>query len=84
MLFGDGDLSSICEPTSDDLDYCSLSSRHGRLTIGVSGVDQLETPFAAGASIIKKIGTLMFGPATMRAVESVNSSRNNSTSHLSR
>ena len=84
VLFGDGDLSSICEPTSDGLDYCSLSSRHGRLTIGISGVDQLETSFAAGGNLMKKIGALMFGPATMRAVESVNSSRNNSTSHLSR
>ena len=84
VLFGDGDLSSICEPTSDGLDYCSLSSRHGRLTIGVSGVDQLETTgFAAGSNIIKKIGAL-FGPNLVRTVESGSSSWNNSSTHLSR
>ncbi|KAI0091481.1 hypothetical protein BDY19DRAFT_628613 [Irpex rosettiformis] len=66
VLFGEGEIS-LAEPTTDGLDYCSLVSRHGKLTIGISGVDQLET--ASDDSLIKKLGTLVVGPQIMRTVE---------------
>ena len=66
VLFGEGEIS-LAEPTSDGLDYCSLVSRHGKLTIGISGVDQLET--ASDGSLIKKLGALVIGPQIMRTVE---------------
>lgn len=66
VLFGEGEIS-LAEPTTDGLDYCSLSSKHGKLIIGISGVDQLET--ATDGSLIKKLGTLIIGPQIMRTVE---------------
>ena len=65
VLFGDSDLSSAIEPTSDGLDYCSVKSRHGSLTIGVSGVDHLAAAVAE-TSLIKKLGTMVLGPDIMR------------------
>ena len=73
VLFGTGALSMV-EPTSEGLDFCSVSSRHGRLTIGVSGVDQVEV--ANGMSILKKLGSMMpLGPEIMRTVDMFNKLR---------
>ena len=85
VLFGDNELSSVIEPTSDGLDWCSVESRHGRLTIGVSGVDQVAV--AAETSLIKKIGTMMLGPDIMRTVDMLSNPRERSNliqAHLSR
>lgn len=77
VLFGDGDLSSLVEPTSDGVDYCSVESRHGRLTIGVSGVDQVAVA-NEGGSLFKKLGTLVLGPDIMRTVDMLANSRERS------
>lgn len=82
VLFGDGELSSIVESTSEGLDYCSASTRHGRLTIGVSGVDHLEV--ANEGNLLKKIGTMMLGPELMRTVDMLSRGRESSSMHLSR
>lgn len=66
VLFGQGEIS-LAEPTTDGLDYCSLVSRHGKLTLGISGVDQLDA--AADSSLIKKLGTMFLGPDIMRSVD---------------
>lgn len=66
VLFGEGEIA-LAEPTTDGLDYCSLASRHGKLTIGISGVDQLDA--ASDGSLIKKLGALVVGPHIMRTVE---------------
>ena len=66
VLFGQGQ-TSPAEPTSDGLDFCSLISRHGKLTIGISGVDQFDT--ATDSSLIKKLGTMFLGPEIMRSVD---------------
>lgn len=68
VLFGTGDLSTA-EPTSEGMDYCSLTSRSGRLTIGVSGVDPIDT--YAGSSLIKKLGAMVLGPDLMRTVDTL-------------
>ena len=68
VLFGVGDLSSA-EPTSEGMDYCSLTSRHGRLTVGVSGVDPIET--YTGSSLIKRLGAMVLGPELMRTVDTL-------------
>ncbi|KAI0339677.1 hypothetical protein BDW22DRAFT_1486762 [Trametopsis cervina] len=66
VLFGQGEIA-LAEPTTDGLDYCSLVSRHGKLTIGVSGVDQLN--MASNGGLIKKLGTMFLGPEIMRTVD---------------
>lgn len=68
VLFGTGDLSSA-EPTSEGMDYCSLTTRNGPLTIGVSGVDPIEAN--AGSSLIKKLGAMVLGPDLMRTVDTL-------------
>lgn len=68
VLFGQGEIS-LAEPTTDGLDYCSLVSRHGKLTIGISGVDQIDT--AAGGNLMKKLGTMFLGPDFMRTVDTL-------------
>ena len=72
VLFGTGALSMV-EPTSEGLDFCSVSSRHGKITVGVSGVDQLEV--ANETSLMKKIGTMVLGPDIMRTVDMLQSQR---------
>ena len=43
MLFGGEELLSMpCEPTGEGLDYCSVRTDHGKVIIGISGVDQLD------------------------------------------
>jgi hypothetical protein len=66
VLFGEGEIS-LAEPTSDGLDYCSLATRHGKLTIGISGVDQLDS--AADGGLIQKLGAMVIGSQIMRTVE---------------
>ncbi|PSR72450.1 hypothetical protein PHLCEN_2v11664 [Hermanssonia centrifuga] len=69
VLFGQGEIS-LAEPDSEGLDFCSLESRHGKLTVGISGVDVLET--AEGKSLIKKLGAMVLGPDIMRTVDKLN------------
>jgi len=68
VLFGTGDLSAA-EPTSEGVDYCSLATHHGCLTIGVSGVDPIDT--TPGSSLIKRLGTMVLGPELMRTVDTL-------------
>lgn len=66
VLFGAGEIMQA-EPTSVGLDYCAVSSRHGQLTIGVSGSDLIDT--AVGTSLMKKLGQLVLGPEFMKTVD---------------
>lgn len=75
MLFGHGELSCVSE-TSEGLDHCAVNSRHGRITIGVSGIDQLDE--ANDTSLIKKLGTMFLGPDIMRTVDMLGSLNSNS------
>ncbi|GJE93879.1 hypothetical protein PsYK624_100440 [Phanerochaete sordida] len=68
ILFGKGDLSLV-EPTSEGVDYCSITSCKSYLTLGVSGVDHVDT--AAGSSLMKKLGAMVLGPDLMRTVETL-------------
>ena len=68
VLFGSGDLSQV-EPTSEGYDYVALTSRHGRLTVGICGADPIDNP--SGSSLIKKLGWLVLGPEVMRTVDMI-------------
>lgn len=65
VLFGPGDLSQV-EPTSEGTDYVSLTSRHGRITVGVCGADPIDT--TSGGGLVKKLGELVMGTDLMRNV----------------
>ena len=64
---------ALVEPTSEGLDFCTVRSRHGRITVGVSGVDQLEA--ASEGGLMKKLGALVLGPEIMRTVDLLQNAR---------
>ncbi|EKM50692.1 uncharacterized protein PHACADRAFT_264103 [Phanerochaete carnosa HHB-10118-sp] len=68
VLFGTGDLSHA-EPTSEGIDYCSLTTHNGCLTLGVSGVDPIDT--SSPSSLMKKLGAMVLGPDLMRTVDTL-------------
>lgn len=68
VLFGTGDVA-MAEPTSEGLDYISITSHRSYLTLAVSGVDPIDT--TTGTSLMKKFGAMVLGPELMRTVETL-------------
>ena len=56
VLFGEGNYSPN-DLASDYIDSCFLSTRTGKITIGVSGVDHFDEARVAD-KIVEKLGTL--------------------------
>ncbi len=56
VLFGEGNYSPA-DLASDYIDSCFLSTRSGRITIGVSGVDHFDEARVAD-KILEKLGSL--------------------------
>jgi hypothetical protein len=58
VLFGQGDIPVSTDPSLNDaLDFCLITTRHGKITIGISGIDTLDTGNAE-TNLFKKLGNM--------------------------